>query len=158
MAQLELAGALVDFETGDRMEWDLNPETFSDSDSTQFASLNVPGMSHPRIQFSAGGERTLSFVLPLHYGALRGSRTVAQSVDLLRSWQYGDYDNTFLTAAPHRLLVCFGDRWRDEKWVMTQCNIEYVRFDKEGVPLYAQAEISLTEYIETSRSREEVRR
>lgn len=158
MAQLELAGALVDFETGDQMEWDLNPEMFTDSDSANFASIEVPGMSHPRLQFSTGGERTLTFMLPLHYGALRGDRTVAQSIDLLRSWLYADYDKTLMTSAPHKLLVSFSDRWRDEKWVLTQCDIEYIRFDKDGAPLHAVASLTLKEYIETSRSREDVRR
>lgn len=158
MAQIEQAGALVDFDTTERMEWDLNPEEFTDTDGANFAGIEVPGMSHPRLQFAGGAERTLTFTLPLHYGALRDSRTVAQSIDLLRSWLYADYDRTLMTAPPHRLLVCFGDRWQNEKWVMTQCEINYVRFDKDGAPLHATAAITLTEYIETSRSREEVRR
>ena len=160
MAQLETAGALIDFDDSGapRMEWDLNPDSFLDSDGAQFAEIGVPGMSHPRIQYSAGGARTLSFALPLHYGALRGNRTVAQSVDLLRSWLYPDYKNGIMTKAPHRLLVCFGDRWSDEKWVLTQFDVEYLRFDKDGKPLHAMASLTLTEYIEKSRSREEIKR
>ena len=63
-----------------------------------------------------------------------------------------------MTKAPHRLLVCFGDRWRDEKWVLTQVDVEYLRFDKDGEPLHAMASLTLTEYIEKSRGREEIKR
>ena len=149
----EVSGALVDLDDGTRLEWTFNPEGFSDSDSTNFAKISIPGMSHPRIQFTGGGERSLSFVLPLHY-----SRTdVPKDIRILRGWLYSRYTEGKLKKAPHRLLVQFGETWQDEKWVMEACDIEYLRFDKDGKAIYAMASVRLTEYIETSRSIEEVR-
>ena len=149
----EISGALVDLDDGTRLEWSFNPEGFTDSDSTKFAKISIPGMSHPRIQFTGGGERFLSFVLPLHY-----SRTdVPKDIRTLRGWLYSRYAEGKLKKAPHRLLVQFGETWQNEKWVMESCDVEYLRFDKDGKAIYAMVSVQLTEYIETSRSIEEVR-
>jgi hypothetical protein len=110
-------------------------------------------MSHPRIQFTGGGERSLSFVIPLHY-----ARTdVPRDIKILRSWLYGDYSDSRLTKGPHHLLVQFGETWQDEKWVMENCDVSYQRFDKDGKAIMALVSVRLTEYVTTSRSRSDVR-
>jgi hypothetical protein len=149
----ELTGAMVDVDDGTRLEWGLNPEGFEDSDSTEFAKINIPGMSHPRIQFTGGSERKLSFVVPLHYS----QTDVARDIRTLRSWLYSEYSGGRLVRAPHRLLVQFGETWQGEKWVMENCAVSYRRFDKEGNPTMADVSVTLVEYIETSKGIGEVR-
>ena len=62
----ENQGAIADTGTGARVTFDINPESFEDSKDTDFASIHIPGMSHPRLQYTGGGERTLSFSVLLH--------------------------------------------------------------------------------------------
>ena len=59
----EQAGALVDSETGERVQFDMNPDSFEDDKGTNFAEVNIPGMSHPRLQFTNGAARSLSFTI-----------------------------------------------------------------------------------------------
>ncbi len=151
--QTEISGAFVDLDDGTRLEWSFNPEGFTDSDSANFAKIAIPGMSHPRIQFTGGGERTLAFVLPLHY-----SRTdVPKDIRTLRGWLYAKYVEGKLKKAPHRLLVQFGDTWQGEKWRMESCEVGYKRFDKDGKAIFALVSILLFEHPDSSRSIEEVR-
>lgn len=152
MNRTETMGMFVDVDDGSRLEWEFNPEAFSDTDSTTFAKIEIPGMSHPRVQFTGGGSRTLSFVLRLHYSR----NDVAAGIRKLRSWLYGEYSGGRLTKAPHRVMVQFGDNWAGEKWVIEKVTVGYQRFDREGNPLLADVGVELTEYIDTSVGMQEV--
>ena len=150
----ENSGALVDSETADRITFDFNPESFEDNKSTDFAEINIPGMSHPRLQFTNGSSRTLSFSVSLHYGA---TDDVPKAIRMLQSWLYPEYEGGHLKKPPAKLLLIFGDTWPDELWVMSSCNITRKSFDKELNCTVAEAAIELTEYIDNSRGADEVR-
>ena len=147
-------GALIDTESAARITFDINPESFEDSKDTEFAEIQIPGMSHPRLQFANGNKRTLSFTVFIHYGV---TDDVPAAIKLLQSWLYPIYDGGHLKQAPSRLLLVFGDTWPDELWVMQSCNITRKRFDKELNCIFAEAAIELAEYIDTSRDANEVR-
>ena len=147
-------GALIDTESAARITFDINPESFEDSKSTEFAEIPIPGMSHPRLQFTNGANRTLSFTLFIHYGV---TDDVPAAIKLLQSWLYPIYDGGHLKQAPSRLLLLFGDTWPDELWVMQSCNITRKRFDKELNCIFAEASVELAEFIDTSRDANEVR-
>ena len=150
----ENLGALVDTESAERITFDINPDSFTDSKSNDFAEIPIPGMSHPRLQFTNGSTRTLSFTLYLHYGA---TDDVPKAIRLLQSWLYPEYDSGHLKKAPSRLLLIFGDTWPDEQWVMQSCNITRKQFDKELNCTFAEVSVELAEYIEQSRDANEVR-
>ena len=150
----ENSGALVDTESAARITFSINPESFEDSKNTELAEIPIPGMSHPRLQFTNGGTRTISFTLFLHHGA---TEDVPKAIRLLQSWLYPEYDGGRLKKAPSRLLLIFGDTWPDEQWIMRTCNITRKRFDKELNCNFAEASIELVEYIEQSRDANEVR-
>ena len=150
----ENLGALVDTESAERITFDINPDSFTDSKSNDFAEIPIPGMSHPRLQFTNGSTRTLSFTLYLHYGA---TDDVPKAIRLLQSWLYPEYDSGHLKKAPSRLLLIFGDTWPDEQWVMQSCNITRKLFDKELNCSFAEVSVELAEYIEQSRDANEVR-
>lgn len=149
----EQAGAFVDFETGDRVEWSCNPENFADSDSTDYARHSIPGMSGPKHQFSCGGARTLSFTLRLHYGM---ENDVEAAIKKLRAWLYGEYEKKKLKKGPHRILVSFGNNWPDEKWLMTSVDVQGRMYDKALTCIAAEVSVTLEEYTESSRGRREV--
>ena len=150
----EEQGGLVDTESGIRVMFDFNPDSIQDDKSTEFAEVSIPGMSHPRIQFTNGGARTLSFTLFLHHGA---TDDVPNAIRTLQSWLYPEYEGERLKKAPSKLLLVFGDTWPDEQWVLSSCEINRKRFDKNLNCIFAEASIELTEYIEKSRSAEELR-
>lgn len=150
----ENLGALVDVEHGTRITFDFNPESFEDNKNTDFAEIQIPGMSHPRLQFSNGGTRSLAFTIFLHYGA---TDNVPGAIRLLQAWLYPEYDGGHLKQAPSRLLLIFGDTWPDELWVMRSCNVKRQRFDKELNCSFAEVSIELAEYIDQSKDADEVR-
>ena len=153
-SRTENPGAIVDTDTGTRVTFDLNPESFEDSKETEFASVGIPGMSHPRLQYTGGGERTLSFSVFLHYGA---TADVPAAIRLLQSWQYAEYTNERLTKAPPRLLIIFGTTWPDEQWVLRSCGVTRQRFDKELNCIFAEVALEFTQYIDTSVDAKDVR-
>lgn len=151
----ENLGALVDIESASRITFDINPDSFDDSKNTEFAEIPIPGMSHPRLQFTNGSTRTLSFTIYLHYGA---ADDVPKAIQMLQSWLYPEYDSGHLKKAPSRLLLVFGDTWPDEQWVMKTCNVTRQRFDKELNCTFAEVSIELIEFIEKSRDAQDLRR
>ncbi len=151
----EDSGALVDSETADRITFDLNPETFEDSKSTEFAEIPIPGMSHPRLQFTNGSSRTLSFSISLHYGA---TDDVPKAIRTLQAWLYPEYEGGHLKKPPAKLLLIFGDTWPDEQWVLRNCEITRDRFDSELNCILAYVNLELVEYIDESIDAKAVRR
>jgi hypothetical protein len=145
---------IADLDTGERVVFDLNPENFQDDKTTEFASIPIPGMSHPRIQYTGGGERTLSFICYDHSGV---NEDVPAGIRLMQSWLYADYQGGRLTRAPHRLLVLFGDTWSDEKWVMRSCSVTRRRFDKQLNCVFVEVAVELLQLIEESVDFKEVR-
>ena len=141
----ENLGALVDTESAARITFDINPDSFEDSKNTEFAEIQIPGMSHPRLQFTNGSTRTVSFTVYLHYGA---TDDVPKAIRTLQAWLYPEYNGGHLKKAPSR---------PDEQWVMRTCNITRQRFDKELNCTFAEASIELAEYIDQSRDANEVR-
>ena len=147
-------GGLVDTESGTRVMFDFNPNQIQDEKSTEFAEINIPGMSHPRLQFTNGGSRTLSFVIQLHYGA---TDDVPKTIKTLQSWLYPEYEGEKLKKPPAKLLLIFGNSWPDEQWVLRSCNVQNKRFDKNLNCIAADVDIELVEFIEKSRSAGDLR-
>ena len=150
----EESGAIAEVETGDRIHFMLNPESFEDSKDTEFAGIEIPGMSHPRLQFTGGGERTLSFSVFLHSGA---TDDVPTTIKLLQSWQYAEYSNGKFVEAPPKLLIIFGDTWPDEQWLLRSCTVTHNRFDKKLNSIFAEVALEFVQYIDESVSREDIR-
>ena len=150
----ESRGTLTDVETGELVSFDINPEVFSDEKSTEFASIDIPGMSHPRIQYTGGGERTLSFSVSLHHGV---TNDIQGSIRCLQAWLYAEYSGGRLKRAPHRLLLAISDTWQDELWVMRSCSVIRKRFDKELNCVFAEVALELIQIIDNSIGFEDIR-
>ncbi len=150
----ENLGALVDTESAARITFDINPDSFEDSKNTEFAEIPIPGMSHPRLQFTNGSTRTVSFTLYLHYGA---TLDVPKAIRTLQAWLYPEYEEGHLKKAPSRLLLVVGNTWPDEQWVLRTCNVTRQRFDRELNCNFAEVSVELAEYIFQSRGADEVR-
>lgn len=147
-------GALVSLDGGARVTFALNPETFTDDKTTELASITIPGMSHPRLQFTGGGERTVSFTVSLHHSV---SGNVEQAIHALQSWQYPQYSGGRLAKAPPRLLLIIGDVWPVEEWILRSCSVVRRRFDRRLDTWIADVSIELVEIVDVSADADDVR-
>mgnify|MGYP001156676434 CR=1 FL=1 len=145
---------LVDVDTGERLEFQYNPNDITDEKSTAYAAVKVPGMSHPRYQFVAGEARKIAFKVEFFKGQVK------ENVRWLQSLQYPDHGGPMLKNAPHRVLFIFGDLFPGVVCIVPSVKARFFHlFDQTTLdPQRAEVDILLEEYVEQSRSVGEVRR
>lgn len=144
---------LVDVDTGERLEFQYNPNEIVDEKSTAYASIKVPGMSHPRYQFVAGEARRISFKIELFRGPVK------ERVKWLQSLQYPEHDGTMLKNAPHRALFIFGDLFPGVICIVPSVKARFFHsFDQATLaPQRAEVDITLEEIVEKSKGPTEAR-
>lgn len=154
-----IVGYLVDVETRERFQMQYNPSEIADTKETTYASIVVPGMSHPRYQFVAGGARRITFTLHLLHTDTTG-KTVSQRCHWLRSLQYPEHTGKMLTQAPHRVLLFFGQLYPGVECMVREAKIQYhSQFDPATLlPLRATVELTLEEFVRTSVNASTVRK
>jgi hypothetical protein len=148
-----IKGYLVDADTGDRLEFQYNPNNISDEKSTSYAAIKIPGMSHPRYQYVAGEPRRIVFKIELF------KDSVKQKVDWLRSLQYPEHAGSMLKNAPHRVILIFGDLYPGVTCIVRMVKARYFgMFDQTNLaPQRAEVDITLEEYVDQSGNGSEVR-
>lgn len=151
--QKELAGYLVDVDTGERLEFQYNPSEITDEKGTDYAAIKIPGLSHPRYQYVAGEARRIS----LRIGLFKGP--VKQQVHWLRSLLYPEHAGTMLKNAPHRVLLIFGDLYPGVTCIVRQVRARYFGlFDRDNLlPQQAEVELTLEEFVSESVDWKQVR-
>ena len=144
--QKELAGYLVDVDTGERLQFQYNPSEITDEKGTDYAAIKIPGMSHPRYQYVAGEARRIG----LRIGLFKGP--VKRQVHWLRSLLYPEHAGTMLKNAPHRVLLIFGDLYPSVTCIVRQVRARYFNlFDRDTLlPQQAEVELTLEEYVAES--------
>ena len=148
-----IKGYLVDADTGDRLEFQYNPNNISDEKSTSYAAIKIPGMSHPRYQYVAGEPRRIVFKIELF------KDSVKQKVDWLRSLQYPEHAGSMLKNAPHRVILIFGDLYPGVTCIVRMVKARYFGlFDQTNLaPQRAEVDITLEEVVDQSVNWSEVR-
>jgi len=149
----EIKGYLVDVDTGERLEFQHNPNDIGDDKSTAYAAIKIPGMSHPRYQYVAGEPRRIAFKIELFKGPVK------QKVHWLRSLLYPEHAGTMLKNAPRRVLFIFGDLYPGVLCVVRQVKARYFHmFDRDNLlPQHAEVDVVLEEYVDESVGFSEVR-
>lgn len=149
-----VTGYLVDVVTRESIAFQYNPDEITDEKSTDFATIKVPGMSHPRYQYVAGEARRITFKLVFFKGP------VQRKVAWLQSLLYPSHEKTMLKTAPHNVLFFFGDLYVGVPCVVRQVRVRYFHmFDQTNLlPQHAEVEITLEEIVNKSVSCSEVRR
>ena len=144
---------LVDVETGQRLEFQYNPNDIVDEKSTAYAAIKIPGLSHPRYQYVAGEPRKIIFQMRFFKGPVK------ESVDWLRSLLYPEHAGTMLESAPHRVLFLFGDLYPGVLCVVRQVKVRFFHmFDRDSLrPQHAEVDVVLEEYVDESVGYREVR-
>lgn len=149
-----ISGYLVDVKTNEKLEFQYNPENISDSKSTDYATIKIPGMSHPRYQYVSGGSRQINFRLGLFMD------DVQKKVSWLQSLQYPTHEGTVLKNSPHRVLLVLGDLYTGLECIVKQVKVSYFGlFEPETLlPKQAEVDISLEEYVNESVSYKDIRK
>ncbi|MHB1000749.1 MAG: hypothetical protein ACYC27_16025 [Armatimonadota bacterium] len=147
-------GYLVDIVTRESLEFQYNPDEITDEKSTDFATIKVPGMSHPRYQYVAGEARRIAFRLSFFKG------DVKKKVTWLQSLLYPEHEKTMLRTAPHKVLFFFGDLYSGVPCIVRQVRVRYFHmFDQTNLlPQHAEVDIVLEEIVNRSISYSEARR
>ena len=151
--QREITGYIVDIETNERLEFQYNPDDIADDKSTDYAAVQIPGMSHPRYQYVSGKPRKIAFKVKLFKGPVR------DKVHWLRSLLYPEHAGTMLKNAPHRVLLIFGDLYPGVECVVRKVKARYFHmFDRDNLlPQHAEVDLVLEEYVDESVNYTEVR-
>jgi hypothetical protein len=156
------------------------PETISDNKNAEWSKKSVPGGSHPILQFINGGERTISFsavftqeinpekggLLGLSFGLgdLLGNQQknnvdIAAAVEWLRSFTYPSYDESTGAALAPPLAILYlpgsgiisASGFEDSVVVvMTECNVVYEAFHRNGTPRLVAVSLAFSECIQDS--------
>ena len=145
---------LVDIVTRERLAFQYNPNDIVDSKATIYATLVVPGMSHPRYQYVAGDARKISFVASFYQGEVK------KQVAWLQSLLYPTHEGTMLKTAPHPVLFFFGELYPGVTCLVREIRAHYTYlFDPNTLqPRRADVEITLEEIVPQSVSYREVRK
>jgi hypothetical protein len=145
---------LVDTVTRERLAFQYTPSDIVDSKSTTYATVVVPGMSHPRYQYVAGDARKISFTATFFKG------DVQRQVAWLRSLLYPTHQGTMLKQAPHPVLFFFGELYPGLPCLVREVRAHYAYlFDPTTLqPQRADVEITLEELVQQSVNAREVRR
>ena len=144
---------LVDVQTRQRLEFQYNPNDIVDEKSTAYATIKIPGLSHPRYQYVAGEPRKITFKLQFFKGPVK------ERVDWLRSLLYPEHEGTKLKSPPHRVLFLFGELYPGVECVVRQVKVRFFHlFDRDNLqPQHAEVDVVLEEYIDQSVGYREVR-
>ena len=137
-------GMIVDIETGDKVEFQYNPPEISDSQGANWVEINVPGMSHPRVQFTSGGVRELSFTVEF------SEENVKKKVNFLQSLVYPEHAGSLLKNAPHKALFVFGTLY-NLVCILRSVKARYHgNFTQQLEPKQASIDLVLHEFTEKS--------
>ena len=147
-------GYLVDVVTRERLEFQYNPDEITDDKSTDFATIKIPGMSHPRYQYVAGEARRITFKVSFFKGPVK------EKVAWLQSLLYPHHDKTMLKNAPHKVLFFFGDLYPGVICIVRQVRVRYFHmFDTDTLlPQRAEVDLALEEIVQKPVGYKEVRK
>lgn len=144
-------GVILDKDTSERLIFQYNPEEITETNRAVWSNLTIHGIHHPRLQYTSGEGRVISFTLRL-FGAdevnSAQTRDVKGKVDFLRSLLYPDVTSQSLPSrAPNLTVLSFGRLYRGIQGVLTHVNPTYHNmFTADLNPLYADVDIELVEF------------
>jgi len=93
---------LIDFETGEKLEFQYNPAEWDDNREVVYESITIPGISHPVYQFTAGGERAVNFTLSLN--SMYQRNAPFEISHWIRARTYPEYSLNMISNAPHKVI------------------------------------------------------
>jgi hypothetical protein len=151
-------GFLVDTATNERFEFQYNPIELNDSIASGWVKLKAPGSTHPRLQWTAGGERSWSFKVQF-YRETTDIEEVSKKVRFLQSLMYPKYDDAGqFERGPAICLFVFGTLYSAQV-IVDRCDVRYYKLFTPGElqPIIADVDLRLVEYEREGRSFDQIR-
>lgn len=149
MASLEKA-VVLNTVTGDRHEVMFNPEEYSINQDNNYASMGIPGLSGPLLQFVHGNARTLEMELffDTYEENRRGSSVVNNKETDVRIQVRKFVGLLEINPATHAPpVVDFQWGTLNFRGVLLRANQKYTMFLPTGVPVRARVQVAFQEYI-----------
>lgn len=149
---------LLDMETNERFEFQYNPPEIQDQIKSGWIKLLVPGATHPRLQWAAGGGRTWSFKVQF-YRETSDHEEVSKKVRFLQSLMYPKYSASGdLERGPAVCMFGFGSLYKADV-IIDQCAVKYYKlFSPDDLqPIIADVDLKLEEFRSDNVSFDDVR-
>jgi len=142
---------------GDRTVKFWAPDQVHDDYSINIANTDIIGRSAPHTAYVWGGVRTISVDVEFHSSWLGGKaadtvKNVEKKVELLRSFQYPDYQNQE-THPPERLILQLV-RTLNIICICTQAKVTWIKpITEDGKFCHAKVSLVFQEIVDTPKSR-----
>jgi hypothetical protein len=158
------AGHLVDLtakangEARDRLDFQWQPLELKNTVGVKWAENDVPGFSHRRMQYVGGGAQLWQFKLQF-FQIDEDEGWARDKINWLKSFLFGEYDeNGKLVAGPRHLLLVWGDFLSVEGVLKAPFVPTYSLFQPVSkLPRMAEVDVTIEEFVSTSRSFSDVR-
>lgn len=95
---------IIDYETQEKIELQFNPKEWYDERSVNYAEHNIPGISHPVLQFTNGGDRI--FKADIHMNSMF-DENAPYIAHWIRARTYPERSENILLNAPHRVVFVY---------------------------------------------------
>jgi hypothetical protein len=137
-----------------------NPNKINDTKATNYGSIEVPGASHPIVQFGSGGARMINFNLWVDGDRGRFGRKQARNNSSLsisdelawyRSLEYPvSYNMAVSDVFPYLVLFSFGELYQNVQCVVRKADWDVNFWTPELQPVRATIPIQLEEVVTQS--------
>lgn len=131
---------------GGTIEFECEPEEFTDSTSAQFDAQDVRGRSSPYQGYSSSGPREINFNVMLHDDLCKNG--ILSTVNRLRSLVYPNYSGILLAPASK---IRIGDMIHCNA-VITDVSVTWQKPFRNGVYVTASVDVSAIEVVENAHS------
>lgn len=136
--------------TGNTIEFDVEPDEITESNSSQFDPQDIRGRSSPYQGYNSSGPRTVNFELVLHHDLCKDG--ILTTVNHLRSLTYPGYGGVL--RAPE-CVVRLGDMIH-MKAIVNDVGITWQKPYRDNVYLAATVSLSFTEVTDTPKSASDI--
>lgn len=136
-------GFLMCLDVGGVLKFQYNPEDVTEKETANWVNVSIHGMHNPRLQYSSGEGRTISFTLKMYKNY--NGQSVGDRVRWLRSLVYPNTGAGYPLRPPTRVAFNLGSDYRGVICVVTDVSINVSKFDSVNDMDYAEVQISLLE-------------
>lgn len=137
-------GFLLAKDAGGMIKFQYNPEDVTERHAARWANISIHGLTNPRLQYTSGDGRTLTFTLKF-YHADESGKTPGDNVKWLSSLVYPDTGAGMPTRPPTRVIFSLGPDYQGVTCIVTSVDIVASKFDQNNAIRYAEVTLNLLE-------------
>jgi hypothetical protein len=136
------SGVLNFLDRGGHQEFQYNPESIEERESARWANIAIQGMHNPRLQYSSGDGRTITFTLKM-YHVDKSGRTPGDRINELRSLVYPDTKAGMPGRPPTRVALVLGPDYPGVNCIVTEVQVKSDKFDRTNAIRYSEVTLTL---------------